>query len=287
MRPHRALMALTALCAAAGLLASCSTEASGSNQRSVTAAAPAAGGADLATAAATYKRYVRAQSAQLVARTGEFVAAVKAGDVPAAKALFPVARAPWERIEPVAAGFADLDVAIDARENAVEPGQQWTGFHRLEKSLWVTGHVRGDGPVADRLLADVRTLATRLEGITFTPVQMAKGSKELLDEVATGKVTGEEDRYSHTDLWDFRGNVEGAQAAVAALRPVLVKRDPALLGLLDARFAAVQKLLASHARGAGFVTYTELRPAEVRALAVAVDGVAEPLSKVAATVAPR
>jgi iron uptake system component EfeO len=280
-------MVLTALFCAGGLLASCSTEAaSGSKDRRVPAARPD-GATELAAAAASYKRYVEGQSAQLVARTAEFVAAVKADDVPTAKALFPVARAPWERIEPVAAGFADLDAAIDARENSVEPGQRWTGFHRLEKSLWVTGDVRRDGPVADRLLGDVRTLATRLKGITFTPVQMAIGSKELLDEVATGKVTGEEDRYSHTDLWDFRGNVEGAQAAVAALRPVLAKREPALLEVLDARFAAVDQLLASHARGTGFVSYTELRPAQVRALAVAVDGVAEPLSKVAAAVVPR
>jgi iron uptake system component EfeO len=255
--------------------------------RGVAAPQRAADAAQLDAAAATYKRYVQAHSAELVRRTAEFVAAVKANDVRAAKALFPVARAPWERIEPVAESFVDLDAAIDARENGVEAGQAWTGFHRLEKALWVTGDVRRDGPVADKLLADVRHLVTRVNGITFTPLQMANGSKELLDEVATGKVTGEEDRYSHTDLWDFRANVEGAQAAIDALRPLLVRRDPALVTTLDARFATVHRLLATHARGAGFVAYTELRPAQVRALAAAVDGVAEPLSTVAATVAQR
>jgi iron uptake system component EfeO len=250
-------------------------------------AGPVSDTAELAAATASYKRYVEAQSTALIEKTGEFVAAVKAGDVAEAKALFPVSRTYWERIEPVAESFGDLDPKIDARENDVEPGRPWTGFHRLEKDLWVTGDVSRSGAIADRLLADVRQVVAKSKAVTFTPLQMANGSKSLLDEVATGKVTGEEDRYSHTDLWDFRGNVDGSQAAIAALRPVLVKRNPALVATIESRFAAVDRLLDTHAAGTGYRLYTELSPAEVRGLAVAVDAVAEPLSKVAATVAQR
>jgi iron uptake system component EfeO len=255
----------------------------------VTGTAPEQAGdeAELAAAAASYQRYVRAQATALIEKTGEFVAAVKARDVAGAKALFPVSRTYWERIEPVAESFGGLDPAIDARENDVEPGQPWTGFHRIEKDLWVTGDLTRSAATADKLLADVRLVVTKAHDVRFTPLQMANGSKGLLDEVATGKITGEEDRYSHTDLWDFRGNLDGAEAAIAALRPVLVKRDPELVRTVEARFAAVDALLATHARGAGFRAYTELSKAEVRALAVAVDAVAEPLSKVAATVARR
>ena len=53
---------------------------------------------------------------------------------------------------------------------------------------------------------------------------MANGAKELLDEVATGKVTGEEERFSHTDLVDFKANVEGAQKAYDLLKPVVAER---------------------------------------------------------------
>ncbi|HEV7755056.1 MAG TPA: iron uptake system protein EfeO [Mycobacteriales bacterium] len=250
-------------------------------------AKPVSDTAELAAATASYQRYVEAQSTALIEKTGEFVAAVKARDNAKAKALFPVARTYWERIEPVATSFGDLDPKIDARENDVEPGQPWTGFHRLEKDLWVAGDVSGDGAIADQLLADVRQVVTKSKAVTFTPLQMANGSKALLDEVATGKVTGEEDRYSHTDLWDFRGNVDGSQAAIAALRPVLVKRDPALVATIESRFAAVDRLLDTHATRTGYKLYTQLSRDEVRALAVAVDAVAEPLSTVAATVAKR
>jgi iron uptake system component EfeO len=120
--------------------------------------------------------------------------------------------------------------------------------------------------------------------IELTPLQLANGAKELLDEVATGKITGEEDRYSHTDLWDFRANVDGSQAAIAALRPVLDQRDPALGPVLDQRFAAVDQLLEQYRRGDGFVLYTQLTPDDTRRMTESVDALGEPVSQVAAVV---
>jgi len=241
--------------------------------------------AKLADATKSYQRYVKSQSTALIEKTTEFVAAVKAGDREKAKALFPVARTYWERIEPVAEIFGDLDPAIDGREDGVEPGQQFTGYHRLEKDLWQTGDISKSGPTADKLLADVKKIVELANTTTLTPVQLANGSKELLDEVATGKVTGEEDRYSHTDLWDFQANVEGSKGAIAALRPVLEERDPALVKQIDERFAAVDVALTKHAKGDGFKLYTELTPAEVKELSTVIDAVGEPVSKVAAVVA--
>ena len=152
-----------------------------------------------------------------------------------AKALFPIARTYWERIEPVAEIFGDLDPKIDGREEVIEEGMEFTGFHRIEKDLWVTGDISKSGPMADQLMADVKEIVAKANAEKLSPLQLANGAKELLDEVATGKITGEEDRYSHTDLWDFNANVEGSKAAIAALRPVLEERDPALVKTLDDR----------------------------------------------------
>ena len=108
--------------------------------------------------------------------------AVEAGDVEQAKALFPVARTYWERIEPVAEIFGDLDPKIDGREEVVEEGMEFTGFHRLEKDLWVDG-LQADSPaIADRLLSDIELLVDRAETLELTPLQLANGAKELLDE---------------------------------------------------------------------------------------------------------
>lgn len=239
----------------------------------------------LAEATAGYKRYVASQVDALVPKTGEFVAAVKAGDVPRAKALFPIARTYWERIEPVAESFGDIDPKIDGREDDErDPGVGFTGYHRLEKDLWVTG-LRPDSPaIADRLQADITDLANRTKTVELTPVQLANGAKELLDEVATGKITGEEDRYSHTDLWDFKANVEGSQAAVSALRPVLDEKNKALGTTLDARFADVEKLLENYRQGDGFRLYTSLTEDDKKKMTAAVDALGEPVSQVAGAV---
>ncbi len=243
--------------------------------------------AQLTAAVAGYQRYVRSQVAAFEVKSGEFAAAVKAGDVAKAKALYPVARSYYERIEPVAESFGDLDPSLDARENDVEPGKKWTGFHKLEKDLWASGDISASGPLADQLMADVAKLKTLVQTEKLTPLQLANGAKELLDEVATGKVTGEEDRYSHTDLWDFIANVEGSKAAVAALRPVIDERDPDLGKTLDERFDRVIKVLDAHRVGGGWKLYTQLTKAEVRALSDAVNGAAEPVSRVAATIAKK
>lgn len=243
--------------------------------------------ADAALAAATdsYQRYVRSQTAALLEKTQEFVDAVKAGDVAKAKALFPISRTYWERIEPVAEIFGDLDPKIDGREEVIEEGMEFTGFHRIEKDLWVTGDISGSGPMADRLMTDVREIVAKANAEKLSPLNLANGAKELLDEVATGKITGEEDRYSHTDLWDFAANVEGSKAAIASLRPVLEQRDAALVSTLDAAFARVDTTLSKHRAGDGWKLHTELSQAELKELSDAINALAEPVSKVAAVVA--
>ncbi|GAA2350477.1 iron uptake system protein EfeO [Dactylosporangium salmoneum] len=229
----------------------------------------------LAAAAATYQDYVRRQAAAFAEQTTAFVAAVKAGDRARAQALYAPARAPYERIETVAESFADLDPRIDARDGDLDPGTAWTGYHRIEQQLWGGGDLAAVAGVADQLLADVTELRRRLDGVALTALGIANGAKSLLDEVATKKVTGEEDRYSHTDLWDFAANVEGCRAALATL-PV-----PAV------SFAAVDAELAKYHQGDGFVAYDSLRPEQVQRLAAVVNALAEQVSAVPAAIAHR
>ncbi len=246
----------------------------------------ARGSADqkVAQAISDYQAFVATESDKLLAGTEEFVTAVKAGDVAKAKALYPTARLPWETIEPVAESFGDLDPKIDGREDVIEDGMKFTGFHRLEKDLWVTGVQADSNAIADQLLTDVKEIATKSKTVLPTALTIANGAKALLDEVATGKITGEEERYSHTDLWDFRGNLQGSQSALETLRSVVSERNPALQKTLDARFGELNKLLESHRVNGSFVSYTKLTDADIKALTVSLDALAEEVSKVPAVV---
>ncbi len=247
-----------------------------------TAAAAPAGAATQGVDA--YKKYVAEQAEQLQQGTAAFADAIKAGRVDDARRLYAQARQPWERIEPVAETFGDLDDKIDAREGDVKPGEQWTGYHRLEKELWSGGLQPDAAEVADQLVADVHEIADKAKDADLTPAKTANGAKELLDEVATKKVTGEEEAFSHTDLWDLKANVDGAKQVVTAFRPVLRSKDPNLQAQLDHRFADVDGLLARYQRGDGFAPYTELNPDQVKELGAAADALGEPLSKISGAV---
>ncbi|NUP22020.1 MAG: peptidase M75 [Streptomyces sp.] len=241
--------------------------------------------AALAEAVTSYKRYIKSQSDTLLVKTQEFVDAVKAGEIDKAKELYPVSRTYWERIEPVAEIFGDLDPAIDAREADLADGEEWTGFHRIEKDLWIKKDVAKDGPIADKLLTDVKTIVEKANAAELTPLNLANGAKGLLDEVASGKITGEEDIWSHTDLWDFDANLQGSKAAVQSLRPVLEERAPDLVKTLDEKFAAAEAALGAHQKGDGWKLHDELSKAELKALSDAINALGEPISKIAPVIA--
>jgi len=250
-------------------------------------AVPLTEDAALQQASVNYTRYITSQSEALVQKTTDFANAVKAGDVAKAKALYPIARTYYERIEPVAEIFGNLDPKIDGREDDATAELPFTGFHKLEKDLWVAGDVGKDAAVADQLVTDVKEVVTKAKDEKLSPLQLANGAKELLDEVANSKITGEEDRYSHTDLWDFAANVDGSQAAVGALRPALEQRDPALVKQIDAAFAAVDTELAKYRDGDGWKLQNQLSQAELKGLSDAINALAEPISKIAGVIAQK
>ncbi|MET0446990.1 MAG: iron uptake system protein EfeO [Aeromicrobium sp.] len=252
------------------------------------AAKPLSDSEELTAAATSYARYVKSQSDALIDKTTEFVDAVKAGKVDEAKALFPVARTYWERIEPVAEKFGDLDPITDGREpDAIAEGIDFTGWHRIEKQLWVENNTEGMDVYADQLLDNVKQIVKLGQDTPLTALELAQGSKGLLDEVATGKITGEEDEFSHTDLWDFKANIEGSQGAIASLRPVLEAQDPELVKQLDTQFAAVDAELNQYQdpETGEWASYDTLTKDQVKALSNVVDALGEPISRVAAVVA--
>ena len=231
-------------------------------------------------AVAQYRTYVQQQADAVVPLVDRLAAAVKAGDAAKAKSLYAESRIPWEAVEPVAESFGDLDPKVDLREADLEAGQEWTGWHRIEKALWTDGDLTGLGPVAAQLATDVRELQRRVPTADMSVASIGNGAKELLDEVATGKVTGEEEAFSHTDLVDFQANLDGAKKAYDVLRPLVSAQD--LVAELDAAFVAVQKQLDGHRHGDTFVSYDTVTEAQRRALARVVDGLGEPLSELTA-----
>lgn len=240
----------------------------------------------LAQPLADYKAYVQAEAKQLVEKTAVFTAAVKAGDVEKAKALFADTRVHYERIEPIAELFNELDPAIDARADDFKKREQdpeFTGFHRIEYALWEEKSTQGVADIADRLNADVLKLQAEIDALNFPPSKVVGGAAVLVEEVAGSKISGEEDRYSHTDLSDFQANIDGAQKIVDLFRPAVAVKNQALLDTVDGNFKQVNEILAKYKTEQGFATYDKLSEADRKALQAPINTLAEELSKLRGT----
>ncbi len=253
----------------------------------------------LEAAEESYADYLKDQVGALIDGTRQFADAVVSGDDETARSLYPAVRVHWERVEPVAESFGDLDPILDAREADLVDGETWSGWHLLEMDLWPPAAEANGGEEYTPLTADERAAeaealvantqklvdAVNAPDFAFEAFQITNGAKELLDEVATGKVTGEEEIWSHTDLWDFQANVDGARIAYEVVEDAVRSSDPALADELETRFAALTDLLAQYGSVEdGFVGYDELTAEQVKELAAAVDALSEPLSRLTTTV---
>lgn len=229
-----------------------------------------------------YKIYVTAQLDELASHTQQFTDAVKKGDLATAKRLYAPTRVYYESIEPIAELFSDLDASIDSRADDHEQGvkaEDFSGFHRLEYALFAQHSTAGLGALAERLNKDVKDLQTRVAGLTFAPEKVVGGAAALLEEVAATKISGEEDRYSHTDLYDFQGNIDGAKKIVDLLRGPIEKQDQAFAAKLDKNFASVNTILAKYRTpDGGFMTYDQVQDNDRKALIGPVNTLAEDLS---------
>ena len=201
-----------------------------------------------------YKAYAAKEVDDAVRLTLILTDAVRAGDLATAQAAYAPSRVPWERIEPLAGLVEEIDGKVDARVDdfASVEDPAFTGWHRLEYLIFAKNTTEGGAPFADQLDADLATLKTQFATLEVPPVAVPVGAAELIEEVSQGKITGEEDRYSKTDLWDFHANLEGSKAAIERLTPALREADPVLLEKIEKSFADLDASLAPLRVGDGW-----------------------------------
>lgn len=229
-----------------------------------------------------YQSYLQEQSDLLVTATKKFTDAVRNNDIEAAKTEYVKSRVFYERIEPVAESFGDLDPDIDARINDVDSEADWTGFHVIERALWENNTTEGMKEFADKLDADVKKLDDQVKTLEMEPTQMVAGAMELLNEAATTKITGEEEAYSHTDLSDLAANVEGSKVVYQAIIPALNENDEELANQLDTQFNTMEEKLAAYQSGDSYVDYTELSKEQIREISTELSTLAELMAKTGA-----
>lgn len=285
MKKKTIYMTLASVALSGFFLTACSTNStSGSSSTSSSSSISAAQQKQLDQITEDYRTYVEGQIDQLLTDTENWQETLKSGDLDAAKAQYPLIRMSYEDSEPIAESFGELDVKIDYRlvdyvdENNTEDG--WTGFHRIERILWEQNTTEGTETYVNQLVNDIKELRAKVSTVEVTPDIMVTGAVDLLNEVSTSKITGEEEVYSHTDLYDFRANIKGAEKIFELFKPILETKDKDLAKELTTDFAEVNSLLDKYMTDdKNYKLYTELSSDDTKALANAVTKLGEPLSQ--------
>ena len=268
------------------LLTACAKSGNSSHSSSTSSKLTASEQKLLKQATSDYKTFVEGEIDQLLKDTEGFSETLKSGNLEEAKKQYPLIRMAYERSEPIAESFGESDVKIDYRlvdymdENKSEDG--WLGFHRIERIMWQDNTTEGTTAYAyaDQLVNDIKELKAKIATVKVTPDIMLTGAVDLLNEVATQKITGEEEVFSHTDLYDFRANIEGAEKIFSLFKPLIEKKDAKLVKTLEAEFKNVNDLLDKHMTDeTNYKSYTDLTKEDTKELAEAVTKLGEPLSQ--------
>lgn len=284
MSHKKLITGLASVTLAGFILTACSTNESTNEGATVQTTLSSEQEKQLTEATEQYRSFVEEQIDQLLEDTEAFAQLLKDGKLDEAKKQYPLIRMAYERSEPIAESFGELDIKIDYRlvdyvdENNSEEG--WTGYHRIERILWEDNTTDGTEEYAEQLVNDIKELRAKVATVEVTPDIMTTGAVDLLNEVATSKITGEEEVYSHTDLYDFRANIEGAEKIFELFTPILEEKDEELVKELTADFKEVNDLLDSYMTDdENYKSYEELTDADTKKLAEAVTKLGEPLSQ--------
>jgi iron uptake system component EfeO len=247
--------------------------------------------ATLSTAVTSYGTYVNQQVADLVSSTQAMCTAIAAGNQSLAEQLYPDARIYYERIEPVAEVWGTLDTDIDGRiDNPVTNPADLEGFHKIEMLMWDNDTLTGAPAYCSQLVTNEQQLQQLVSTASYDPITMASGATDLINEAATAKITGEEERYSNTDFVVFQANVDGSMEVVNLLRTYLQKTSPETLSKIEHEYEAVESAIAKYKvtpgyDDTGYVEYSTVLDPQRRQLSALVQAFAESLSKISGQVA--
>lgn len=273
--PRRAVGVAAMIVLLCSPLAAC-----GGSAQSSTATSKPDVSAQLTSAMKSFHDYLAGNADMLVTATKAFTSAVRSGDTAKAKQEYVIAHPYHERVETITDNFGDLDTAIDQRPAAGTDLSTVTGFHRLERALWGDKSVSGLSAIADKLDTDVATLRDGIHKTDISADEFLKGASALMLEVGNRNTSQDEDAFSHTDLYDIAGNVEGAEKGFTLLEPAISARDSALADQIKQKFTAADGLVAKFKQGDTYPDFTTVSAADRQAIGNAIKEAGQSLGQV-------
>ncbi|HEX2911888.1 MAG TPA: EfeM/EfeO family lipoprotein [Chloroflexia bacterium] len=206
--------------------------------------------AEVETLSAKIREYLREKTDSVVKTSQQLQAVIKSRDMEKTKVSYEAARYQFEQVEFLVQAFKDFNIALDGRPEDMVLGENdphWTGFHPLEKAIYQDGRLDDHtDQLATQLVEDAKAFQAEIDvrKLMIGPASALNGAASLIEEILVNKITGEEERYSHTDLNDFRANLSSARQLYEMFKPYVQKKNLVLDTEIQDRFNAVEKSIS-------------------------------------------
>jgi iron uptake system EfeUOB component EfeO/EfeM len=246
--------------------------------------------ADFRGPTAVYRRHVRATLKVMLRDVARLRAAATAGDLTGARRAWLAADERYEEIGAAYGAFGSLDAAINGSAAGLPGGERsrsFTGLHRVELALWGRRSTRDAVEPAARLTRDVAHLRTHVGRIAIDPLEYALRAHEVLEDTLHLQLSGQASPWSGAALTALRGNLRGTRVVLGSLRPLLVRRNPAVVVRAERALAQLGRALSAAERHGALPRWEALPQRPRERLAGLTAAAAERLAYVPDIVDPR
>jgi iron uptake system component EfeO len=243
---------------------------------------------DLIPFAKTYQAETEAALKVLAPETATLAAAVRGGNLAAARRDWLTAHLQYETLGDAYDAFGNFDTEIDGRADATGlTSPQWTGFYRLEYGLWHGQSLASLVPVAGTLNSDVDQLVTWWQTQQVPLADLGRRAHEVIENALEFQLTGHDDYGSGTTLASTLANITASRVLLALLHPLIAPRYPGLPAVY-AGLSQLQSLLEKERLPNGWwVPVSALPDAARQAIDAACGQVLQELAPIASITEPR
>jgi iron uptake system EfeUOB component EfeO/EfeM len=182
---------------------------------------------DLTGSVSAYRTYVTKGLAALTGTLTTLTQTLRGGDLTASRSAWLTAHLAYERLGAAYDTFGDFADEIDGMPDGLPAGVKdpaFVGLRRIEYGLWHGQSPASLAPYGDKLGAAVAGLRTDFPKERTDPNDLPLRSHEIMENALQFELTGQADQGSGSGLATIGANLDGTQAVLNALEPVMTKR---------------------------------------------------------------
>lgn len=207
-----------------------------------------------------YLTFVNKELSEMVEQLEKLNQSIQKGQLAQAKAAYIQAHQHYETVRPIIVLFGNTDRTINSRADYFldkEKDYRFVGFHLVEYLLFSQQDLKAALPTSDELLLKGRDLQKRVLTETIEIPKLVQASADFIEMILETKLSGKENIYSQTDLFDMAANAKGSQVIIDVISPFVEAKT---LDQIKENDQKINKIVQSHQLAKGqYAPYSQLK----------------------------